>query len=475
MRARSLTALLLFVACGPDQHSGVTHHVTLPDEPSGGSFGAGSGGEGGDAGEVPVVPPGPPEVSAMTPLSGPYGTEVRIVGTNLGSAARSGVTLTLGEGETKELDPESTPEIVSWTESEIRFRFPFPLAGAVVVSTPEGTVTAGEFEPNWVPGPELPMPVDVSAIASIAHSPGSISAVVDTGPPAIVTFDTSGASSREIDDNTIRPETIRLYRDGSDLAGFALSTATDHEIVAIDPGDPVATSATGVPTSADHTLAGGREGASVWYREGNDWTRARPSGGVWAVDVAMPIADPQPSGQRHTAATTSDGSLYVGWAEDTGDTIDDVGTPYFRRLLPDGTSFLAKTRAGVDVDDFVSSYAMRSRGSGVIARYCGDQEPVCYAALLPSGIRSTMVESENVRYAFDGIEPLAAYCSPARGVRVLTEVDAGTSIAALEAKAGEIIAWPCMPIVALEVDDDGEPLVILQFDGALYSPRPRVR
>ncbi|HVJ14323.1 MAG TPA: hypothetical protein VM686_02740 [Polyangiaceae bacterium] len=485
MRTRWLFPLALFGACGPDEHTGVTHRVDLPDEPtpsSAGEGGGGAGGQGGAGGEVVVVPPEPPEVSAMTPLTGPYGTEVRVVGSHLGSAARSGVTLTLGSDETRELEPESTPEIISWTESEIRFRFPFPLAGDVVVTTPQGSVTAGQFEPNWLPGEKLAAPAAVNAIASIAHAPGTISTVLDTGPPEVVTFDGQSAASIAIDDNTLRPESIRLYRDGSELQAFALSTATDHEIMALDPASDFAATSSGVTTAAENTLAGGREGASVWYRVANDWTRVRPSGGVWAVDKG-PIADPQPSGQKHTAATASDGSLYVGWAEDTGDTLDDLGAPFFRRLVSDGTAFLAKTRAGIDVDDRVSSYVLSPRGSGVVGRYCGtDMDPLgassddllCYAALVPSGVRSTVKESSNVRYAFDGIEPIAAYCSATAGLRIVDEVITGTDVSALEARAGEIVTWPCAQIVALEVDDEGDPLVVVRYGGALYSPRPRV-
>ena len=143
----------------------------------------------------------------MMPLSGPYGTEVRVVGTNLGSGARSDVTLTLGSDETRELNPDSTPESVSWTDTEIRFRFPFPLSGAVVVSTPEGTISAGEFEPDWVPGQSLAQAAAVNAVASIAHAPGTISAVLDSGPPKLVVFDGDSPSSTEIATADIRPDT----------------------------------------------------------------------------------------------------------------------------------------------------------------------------------------------------------------------------------------------------------------------------
>jgi hypothetical protein len=336
--------------------------------------------------------------------------------------------------------------------------------------------------PDWVPGERLAQAAAVTAVASIADAPGTISAVLDTGPPKLVVFDGASASATQITTADIRPGTIRLYREGSDLQAFALSSATDREIIALDPASAFAETPSGVTTSPEHVLAGGREGASVWFRVVNDWTRARPSNGTWAEDLG-PIADPQPSGAHHAAATTSDGSLYIGWSEDTGDVWDGVGAPFLRLLPGAAMAFNGTTRAGIDVDDSVSSNTLAGRGSGVVARYCGtDEDPLgvsstdllCYGALHPSGIHSTVKESSNVRYAFQGTNPFAAYCSAALGVRLIDTVATGTSVGALDARAGEIVAWPCTPIVAVEVDDDGEPHVILQFDGALYSPRPRV-
>jgi hypothetical protein len=90
------------------------------------------------------------------------------------------------------------------------------------------------------------------------------------------------------------------------------------------------------------------------------------------------------------------------------------------------------------------------------------------------GVQSTVKESATLRYGFHGNDPIAAYCSQSQGTRLVTGVGNGTSVAALDALPGEIVAWPCAPIVAIEADEDGELLVILEHDGALYSPRPRV-
>jgi hypothetical protein len=420
----------------------------------------------------------------MSPLSGPYGTTIRIQGEDLGQKSRDGVSITIGDEDGVVLDPTSTPEIVSWSESEISLRFPFPLPKATItVSTPEGTAVAGEFSPTWVPGPGYEIPEGTKSLASIASAPSSIAAVVDTGPPTYVAFDGEALETREVSASNLRLETLRLYRDADGLAAFALSTATSPEIMALDAQGDFASTPTSVEITGERVLAGGREGASVWFRDGNEWSRARPSAGGWSIDKTG-ITDPMPSGAKHTAGTASDGSLYIAWAEDTGDTLDDRGAAFFRRLTPDADSFLGKTRVGNDVDDSVSSLSLDPRGAGLVARYCGtdidplgatDKDVLCYGALMPSGIRQTLKESASLRYGFHGLEPAVAYCSPSRGVRLVLDIGSGAkSVGELDQLAGEIVAWPCGAIIAVEVDEDGEPLVILEHDGALYSPRPLV-
>ena len=491
MRSNSLLLVaplvaLAFAACAPDDPSGVTHRFDLPDASDKSSEGGASGndGTGGEAGSpIQVEPPGPPVVTSMSPLTGAYGTTIRIQGEDLGSLARDGVSLRLGDGVV--LDPKSKPEIVSWSESKIVLRYPFPSAKSeITVSTPEGSAVAGEFSPTWVPGQSYEIPDGTKSLASIAIASSTIAAVVDTGPPTYVEFDGEAVEAREISAANVRLETLRLYRDDDGLAGFALSTATDAEIMALDAQGDFAATPTSVEVTAERVLAGGREGASVWFRDGNAWSRARPGASGWAIDKTG-ITDPMPSGSKHTAGTASDGSLYIAWAEDTGDTLDDRGAAFFRRLTPDATSFLGKTRVGSDVDDSVSSLTLAPRGAGLVARYCGtdvdplgatDKDVICYGALMPSGVRQTLKESASVRYAFQGIDPAVAYCSPTLGVRVVRDIGSGAkSVAELDQLAGEIVAWPCGAVVAVEVDEDAEPLVILEHQGALYSPRPLVR
>jgi hypothetical protein len=421
----------------------------------------------------------------MMPLSGPYGTEVRIVGSGLGSAAREGVTLTLGATNGRVLTPDSTPEIVSWSESEIVFRYPFPIeAGSVEVATPQGTVVAGDFEPTWIPGPSLAVIPGAVAIASLAPAAGSMAAVLDTGPPRLVEFDGAAWSESEIVGTNLRADSVRLYLAGTETLAFALSTAAVPEIIALDPAMGFTQTPSGVTVSTDYRVAGGHQGASVWFREGNNWSRARPTAGVWAVDKG-PIADPNPTGARHAAATTSDGTLYVGYAKDTSPNIfDNMGAIFFRALPATELAFTAEARAGSNIDDSVTEHIMRDRGAGIVARYCGTNvdplgitgtERLCRVGLLPSNVRASLRESTGMRYAFSETAPVAAYCSPTHGVRLLRNVGTGgTSFGALDALSGDIVAWPCPTIVAVEADETGDVWMVLELDGALYSPRPRV-
>lgn len=448
----------------------------------------GAAGDMGGAGEagapviMPPEPPKPPVITGMKPLTGPYGTEVRITGTDLGSAARSGVNLLIGADGELELDAER-PEIVSWSETEIRFRFPFPYEGRVLLRTPQGEQVAGEFEPTWVAGPTIDSSAGVTSVASISEADGSIAAVLDTAPPSLVTFDGSDWLETAISGKNLRRDSIRLYLDGARLAAYALSTTTSPELIALDPQDDFAQTPSGVKVTTDYHAAGAPEGAALWWRTGNNWFRARPSAGVWATDKG-PIGDPNTGGANHVAAAAADGSLFVGWSEDVGTTFDDLGAAYHRRLLPDSMAWQAKQKTGSDMEDAISSFTMLERGSGVVARYCGTNEDpfgvtgddrLCYSALLPTGTKASVRETTTLRYGIGANVQAAVYCSD-QGLRLLPDLGSGgTTYAALDAIGGDVVAWPCPNVVALEIDAADEALLIVEAGGKLYGPRPRVR
>ncbi len=471
-------------ACGPDSDRGRPVNRIYLDEPdAAGAAGmpAGSAGEAGAATEP--EPRMPPTVSAMMPVSGPYGTEITIEGADLGSSARSGVSILLGADAAGELVPSSKPEVVSWSETQIRFRFPFPYEGQVLVKTPEGEVVAGDFEPTWIAGPALASSENVLGTASVAPATGVLAAVLNTGPPSMVSFDGSEWTQSDIAGNNLRADSIRLYVDGTALSAFALSTALAPLIIALDPADSFAQNPTTLEVTSDYRVAGGPDGATIWYRMGSDWYRMRPMTGTWAMDNG-PIADPNPSGPRHAAAATSSGALYVAWAIATGTVLDDRGVVHHRFVAPEASAFTTMGAVtGSEMDDSISSILMSDRGVGLVTQYCGtDEDPLgvtasgklCYSALLPMGPKTTYVEFSTLRYGFGESSSAMAYCSPNMGTRLLPMVGSGgTTAAKLDAIGGDVVVWPCANVVALEVDPDGTPLLLLEHDGQLYSPRAR--
>jgi hypothetical protein len=291
-------------------------------------------------------------------------------------------------------------------------------------------------------------------------------------------------TSTLIDVAGARLESLRLYMADTELHGFVLSEQEPPEVLdlALDPdsGEFVPTS-TGVTVGAQYTAAGGPDGAVVWFREGNEWRGARWKSAGWAADLG-PVSDPNPSGANHTAAATSDGSLYVGWSEDTGSFLDDLGAPFLRRLAPGTSTFEPKTRAGSSVDDYVTTLRLEGRGDGLLVHYCGsDVDPFglsgteyrCYAALHPASgapLLSVGKETTLVRYTFRQGVASAVWCSD-RGMEMIPDVVAESAMTTpFEA---EVSVWPCAPVLAAEVDGQGELQVIVRQGDNLHSPRVR--
>jgi hypothetical protein len=156
------------------------------------------------------------------------------------------------------------------------------------------------------------------------------------------------------------------------------------------------------------------------------------------------------------------------------------------RVLAEGaTAFASKATTGAEMDDAISSIAMIDRGRGLLAQYCGtnsdpfglsSDEKQCFTALLPAGSSTTLKEGARLRYAFGDGQWALAYCSDNQGLRLVPSVGrGGTSPGALDALAGDVVAWPCPNVVAFELDSEGEALLFVEQGGLLYGPRPRVK
>lgn len=473
MNTRNLTGLLalplLLQACvsvGDDE--GQASQVRFGE--------GGNGGSGGSAGSAGTNP-GPPSVSTMTPSEGAYGTQVTITGSNLGSSGRD-VRLVLGGSADVILTPSDTDFVQEWTEESLRFRFAFPAEGVVAIETPEGATMAGDFKPSWLPGEAYPIAPGASVVSSVAAGSGELAVVIDTTPPTLARFGGGAHSEAGIAVTGYREETLRLYLgETAEVEGFALSDTSPPEIIQLDPdgsGGLVASS-TGVQVSEDFVLAGGSNGAVVWFSENDQWSRARPSAGTWSIDKG-PIADPDPTAPDHAAGATSDGSLWLGHSVDSGDFLDDMERPVCRVLGPSDTSFGSTFACGISMDDYITSLDFFDRGRGTVVRYCGsDVDPwglsgtdyLCYTALLtPNGSGSLALpdEKDTSRYAFTDSLVVGGICDRETGLQLTADP---------ENDAGETALWPCPELDALEVDASGDFAFLVRHENALYFPRRR--
>ena len=263
----------------------------------------------------------------MAPTEGDYGSEVTVLGNNLGSVARSDVRLVLGGGGEVVITPNDEEFVKAWNEDRLRFRFAFPAEGVVAIETPQGAVMAGDFKPNWLPGDGYPIAPGASVIASVAAGNGQLAVVIDTTPPTLARFSASGRTEEVIAITGYRDETLRLYLGETlEVEGFALSDTSPPEVIQLDPdgSDGLVASPTGLLVSNEFVLAGGSNGAVVWYSEADAWRRARPADAGWTVDKG-PIADPDPMAPDHAAGATSDGSL---WARTLGGQVATSSTTW---------------------------------------------------------------------------------------------------------------------------------------------------
>lgn len=482
---------------------------------SGGSSGSGGLGTGARAPVSAVV-------DSFSPEEGPYGTIVTIRGRNLQTTELSDLRISINEQDRVVFGPDAT-NVLAWEDDTIRFRYPFPADGPMHVD--QNTfprVDVGTFVATWMPGKRHVLPGTTTAITAISDGPGRILAVLDTTPPALVSADGSNWTRQALTFESLRADTIRLYRASDGIRGFALSTTDPPQILALErrvgdggapllaqeipdggapgtpdggvvssdggadagpgpdvdiiPGEAFDAIPTGVVVSSTFVLAGGDAGAAVWFQDGAGWRRARPGVGRWVIDKG-PIADPNPSASLHTAVATSDGALHVLWAEATGSTFDDTGTPYVQSLPSAASTFGTPAPAGDAVDDFLTTLVAESRGDGFVVRYCGSDvdnfgfsgsEYRCRLVLRRAdgqSVQGTWKDDELSRHAISGNTIGGLRCDTAAGQSFVPDAIAGS---------GEKLAiWPCSPVVAIAVDPDGVTQFILRAGSGIYSPRAR--
>lgn len=453
-------------------HSGSTN---VP--PEGGADTVAQGG----SGEIPDTYP-EPTIETMDPVSGVYGTLVTIKGRGLGNPSLDGFTLALGNQGEVTLTPQDQTHVMSWTDEEIIFRFPFPAQGAVALEAPKGAAMAGNFEPTWRVAQEIEKAPAAVVLASISPAKGRIEMLFNTTPLTLLDVGPTGVTEHAVTADGVDPSSIRLFLNAAKkLEGVAVSTDAAPVIVALqNMNDDLVAKATAIKLQAtEFGVAGGAEGAAVWMRRAGGWFRARPgAGGAWAQDKG-PIADPNPNGPDRASGLSSDGSLYVAWSVDTGNFLDDMEAGHMKQLLPTGATFGAEKAAGGSVDDYVTSLTLTSSGDGLVVRTCGsDVDPFglsgtdyyCYDALhAPSGAHlfGIPVDKSSVVHAFTHESAVATYCTSDKSwiIRTDTDVEAtpGSGV-----PIGESVLYPCPEAVALEVSGSGDFLPVVRWAGKTY-------
>lgn len=485
-RYGALVALITSVgasvaACGYNNGDWELDQGSGASAPRGGRSSGGAGPKGGSAQQAGSAgAAAAPRIDSMEPTSGPYGTLVTIRGSGLGDASRSGYVLAVGNRGEVELTPDSELGVVSWSDEEIVFRYPFPAEGAVSLEGPRGDALAGEFNPTWHIAQELEQAPAASALASISREPGRVAILFDTRPLTLLELGPDGVEEYPVTASEIENESLRLYLNAaSEIEAIAVSTGADPVLVHLKHVDgELVAEPTAIELQADeYGVAGGAEGAAVWMLREAGWQRARPSAGVWQLDKG-PIADPEPSAPDRASGAGSDGSLYLAKSVDTGNFLDDMEAPYMQRLAPTASAFGPSTRAGSSVDDYITSLTLRSSGDGLVVRVCGsDVDPFglsgtdryCYDSLhAPSGaqISGVPVDARASAHAFTHERAVAAYC---RGDTWLIRTDRDTGDPeAPEQPVGEVVAYPCPEAVALELGGDGEFLPVVRYRERTY-------
>jgi len=438
---------------------------------------AGTAGKVGTGGSVAQYPK--PQIDSMEPSSGPYGTPVTIKGLGLGNAAIAGFTLAVGNQGEVTLNPKDKTSVVSWTDEEIVFRYPFPAEGGVSLEGPKGDAMAGEFQPTWHVARELDKAPAASVLASISPAAHHIVMLYDTMPLSLVDVGPDGIVEHSVTAAALDSSSLRLYLNAAKkLEGIGVSTDAAPVLVQLqNSNDDLVAKPTTIPLQAtEYAVAGGSEGASVWMRRAAGWYRARPGASGWAQDKG-PIADPNPDAPDRASGVSSDGSLYVAGSVDTGNFLDDMEAAYMQQLAPTATKFGASKVAGNSVDDYVTGLTLESSGDGLVVTTCGsDVDPFalsgtthyCFDSLhAPSGAHlfGIALNQKSSAHAFTHERAVAAYCSRDGDWMIQTDADLATTP---DAAIGETVLFPCPEAVALEVDGSGDYLPVVRWAGKTY-------
>lgn len=470
------TLIALTAACGSDAPG--------DDGTRGGSREAGSSGEAQEdpfARDASVEETRPPVVSGVAPLSGDYGTEVTITGEGFD---RAGTTLVL-DAPAKPIvftKPSATAPakpsdpILAWSDTSITIKYPFPAEGALRVTNPAGSAEGPAFEPSVTPGVPLAGTFTRRELLA-AVSPAANAFVLafdgDTGPKLVYVDVATGALSEKPLPRSAILRNLSLYVDASGVVGGFYEQGGNLVHLTDVLGTPTATAT----TVGAQQVAGGADatGPYAWIRNaGSEIARVRPPG----FTAETTVTDPTPSSAPGPSmAVAPDHSLFVGWGvNDTGSfpLYDYTAFPRVRRLRPGQTTFDAAKQVGGGADDYMIWTRFRPGPEGRVASYfCATDTGLLSSPALDCGEGYTGSATPTPSATL--VSEYMVGWNDAAGFAAACRKETATLHVGPEGQTASQSAWlfPCPRIVAVAADAAGTPLLLVDWEGNLYAPRPR--
>ena len=307
-------------------------------------------------------PPPPPVVTAMSPTSGPYGTTITITGTGFGAPDT-------GSGSAAPVDtlaftgmPAGVaigPVIVSWSDTQIVARAPFPAGpGTIAITSIGGETETPVFTPEgaWTPGDSasLATVIDAQRFADTT----SVLGFDATNHTELVTFGAAVASfpldGIPASTDPRSPTHARLV-----AANEVLASNTQQQLIDFTVANGALTAANTGMTGT--LLAADASGAWLQTFDGTKYQLSHAlRGTAWAIDRG-PIQVPK----LLDAELAADGTLVVAYSHDDGDIFDNMANLGIARLAPAATALsTAEYPETMAWDDYIASARIRLAPDG---------------------------------------------------------------------------------------------------------------
>jgi hypothetical protein len=313
-----------------------------------------------------ATPAPPPVVAAMSPTSGPYGTTITITGTGFGAAPETGSGAGSGSGSVDKLEftglPANTaisPVIVSWSDTQIVARAPFPAAaGTIEITAIGGTTETPVFTPDgaWTPGDSASLATAIDArrfdtTTSVLGFDASRRTELVTFGATTATFALDGIPASTDPRSPTRAKLV--------AANEVLATNTQQQVIDF-------TVANGTLTATDTgmtgtLLAADPDGAWLQTFDGTAYQLSHAKRGTpWAIDRG-----PIKVTQVLDAQLAADGTLVVVYSHDDGDIFDNMANVGVARLAPGASTLSASEYPESQAwDDYIASAQLRLAPDG---------------------------------------------------------------------------------------------------------------